>query len=165
MTDIKIIRVDFRLIHGQVIAKWLKQTTANKILVVDDELSKDSFMSQIYVMAAPVGIEVIVDSVSDAINNLQKNKYEDGRLFVLFKNIESIYRAFKNGFPIKEVQIGGLGAGPKTKLVYGPIAMNEEDVKMLKEMHDLGVHIYLHQVPDDPSMEFSKILEKKIFNI
>ena len=165
MADIQIIRVDFRLIHGQVVAKWIKQTTANKILVVDDELSKDEFMSQIYIMAAPVGIEVIVESVDNATNNLKENKYGNAKLFVLFKNIKSVYKAFKAGFPIKEVQIGGLGAGPDTKLVYGPIAMNEEDVKMLKEIHDLGIHIYLHQVPDDPSMEFSKILEKKIFNI
>lgn len=35
----------------------------------------------------------------------------------------------------------------------------------LKEMQDSGVRVYLHQVPDDPSMEFTKILEKKLFDI
>ena len=43
--EIGLIRVDSRLIHGQVITKWLNYSKANVIVVVDDELSKDSFMS------------------------------------------------------------------------------------------------------------------------
>lgn len=46
--EIGLIRVDSRLIHGQVITKWLNYSKANVIVVVDDELSKDSFMSEIY---------------------------------------------------------------------------------------------------------------------
>ena len=45
--EIGLIRVDSRLIHGQVITKWLNYSKANVIVVVDDELSKDSFMSEI----------------------------------------------------------------------------------------------------------------------
>lgn len=69
MADIQVIRADFRLIHGQVITKWIRQTPANKILIIDDVLAKDSFMSSIYVMAAPPGIEVIIDTVDDAVAN------------------------------------------------------------------------------------------------
>lgn len=46
--EIGLIRVDSRLIHGQLITKWLNYSKANVIVVVDDELSKDSFMSEIY---------------------------------------------------------------------------------------------------------------------
>ena len=60
MADIVLIRADFRLIHGQVITKWAKQTMANKILIVDDMLAKDSFMSSIYTMSAPPGMEVVI---------------------------------------------------------------------------------------------------------
>ena len=66
MAEIQVIRADFRLIHGQVITKWIRQTPANKILIIDDVLAKDSFMSSIYVMAAPPGIEVMIDTVDDA---------------------------------------------------------------------------------------------------
>lgn len=55
------------MIHGQVITKWIRQTPANKILIIDDVLAKDSFMSSIYVMAAPPGIEVMIDTVDDAV--------------------------------------------------------------------------------------------------
>ena len=40
MAKISLIRADFRLIHGQVITKWLKQSNANRIIIIDDALSK-----------------------------------------------------------------------------------------------------------------------------
>lgn len=49
-------RIDYRLIHGQVITKWLKQCGANRIIIIDDGLSKDTFLGQVYKMAAPTEI-------------------------------------------------------------------------------------------------------------
>ena len=40
MSKIVLTRVDSRLIHGQVVTKWLQQSGANEILVVSDELEK-----------------------------------------------------------------------------------------------------------------------------
>ena len=165
MPDIELIRVDFRLIHGQVITKWVKQTKANKILIIDDLLAKDSFMSSIYVMAAPPGMEVIIDTVEDAVSKWNSGAYGNARLFVLVKDVPADHRLYKAGFPVEDLQIGGLGSAPGRKVVFGPITLDEQDTRKLKEMHDQGVHVYLHQVPDDPSMEFSKILDKKIFDI
>ena len=33
---IKLVRVDHRLLHGQVIFSWTRQTAANHIIVADD---------------------------------------------------------------------------------------------------------------------------------
>ena len=121
MAEIQVIRADFRLIHGQVITKWIRQTPANKILIIDDVLAKDSFMSSIYVMAAPPGIEVMIDTVDDAVAKWNSGAYGAAKLFVLIKDVPTIYRLYKAGFPVKELQIGGLGAGPGRKVVFGPI--------------------------------------------
>lgn len=50
MEGIKLVRIDFRLIHGQVITKWSNKISATRIVVVNDALSKDEFMADIYVM-------------------------------------------------------------------------------------------------------------------
>lgn len=165
MAEIELIRADFRLIHGQVITKWIRQTAANKILIIDDTLARDEFMSSIYVMSAPPGIQVLIDTADDAVSKWKSGSYGDAKLFVLIKDIPTAYRIYQGGFPLKELQIGGLGAGPGRKVVFGPITLDAEDMKRLKEMHEKGTHVYLHQVPDDPSMEFSKVLERKIFKI
>ena len=160
MAKISLIRADFRLIHGQVITKWLKQTNANRIVIIDDALSKDSFMASIYEMAAPPSITVNIYSTEEAAAMWKENEMGDGNLFVLFKNIEQVDKAYRMGFPIKELQIGGLGAGPGRKVVFGPITLDKIDADLLSKMMDEGVYVYLHQVPDENKMEMTKVLEK-----
>ena len=47
MANISLIRIDSRLIHGQVITKWVKIAKANRIIIIDDELAQDDFMASI----------------------------------------------------------------------------------------------------------------------
>lgn len=42
--SIALTRVDFRLIHGQVITRWLTQCQINEIVTIDTTLSKDAFI-------------------------------------------------------------------------------------------------------------------------
>ena len=53
MAELVLTRIDSRLIHGQVVTKWVGQSGANRIIVVSDELVNDEFMKNIYLMAAP----------------------------------------------------------------------------------------------------------------
>lgn len=160
MAEISLIRADFRLIHGQVITKWLRQTNANKILIVDDALAKDTFMSEIYMMSAPPGINVVIKSVDEAVKSYHEENLGEGKLFVLFKDVPSIYDAYKKGFPFKELQIGGLGAGPGRKVVFGPITLNRSDADKLTEMENDHIKVYLHQVPQEPSILLKDALAK-----
>ena len=64
MAKQKIVRIDYRLIHGQVVAKWIKYYPVNRIIVADDELKNDAFMCDIYKMAAP-GNEVEIVGLAE----------------------------------------------------------------------------------------------------
>ncbi len=158
--DLKLVRIDSRLIHGQVVTKWVKQTGANEIIIIDDELAKDDFMLSIYKMAAPSDIPVNVRSVEDITADWKNGSLDGKKLFILFKDVNTAYRTFKNEFPLKEIQIGGLGAGPNKKKVYGPIYFDEDDVKMLSELTENNVEVYLQQVPEESSLTFEKALKR-----
>lgn len=41
MAEIALIRVDFRLVHGQVVVKWSKVAKVSKIIVINDVIAKD----------------------------------------------------------------------------------------------------------------------------
>lgn len=56
--SIALTRVDFRLIHGQVITRWLTQCQINEIVTIDTTLSKDAFMQDVFKMAAPKGVKI-----------------------------------------------------------------------------------------------------------
>ncbi|MGO5054660.1 PTS sugar transporter subunit IIB [Holdemanella porci] len=165
MYDIKLFRLDFRLIHGQVIAKWFGQIRGNEIVIVDDDLSKDSFMASIYEMSAPVDSKVHVYSVEDAVKKVEDGTFASGKVLVLFKSVDQVYKAVQNGFKVDELQIGGLGSAPGRINVYGPITLDDHDASLLKRISDQGTNVYLQQVPEEAKMSFSKVLEKFNFNL
>ncbi|MGP1376129.1 MAG: PTS sugar transporter subunit IIB [Bulleidia sp.] len=163
MGQIKLVRIDFRLIHGQVITKWFAQALADRIVIVDDHLAQDDFMKEIYEMAAPPGSQVTVLTVRQAIQRQQDDQLGKGRILVLFKDVHTAWRAFQDGFLFTELQIGGLGSTPKRKVVHGAITLDDADAESLKKMMERGVHVYLQQVPEENPVELAKILEKYDF--
>ena len=164
MANIRLVRIDFRLIHGQVVNKWIKITQSNKIIVIDDALATNDFMKSVYVMAAPPGVDVKIYTVEEALVEWKENQFGTGNALILFKSVKDAYRTHAGGFNFEELQIGGLGASPGRKIVFGPITLDQSDTDQLKELNDKGgVRVYFHQVPDDPSAEFEKVISKVSF--
>ena len=44
MAKIKMVRVDYRMVHGQIVAKWIKFRPVERLIVADDVLVNDDFM-------------------------------------------------------------------------------------------------------------------------
>lgn len=157
--EIGLIRVDSRLIHGQVITKWLNYSKANVIVVVDDELSKDSFMSEIYTASAPNGIVVEILSIDDFMKNTVTHKYSNKRLLILLKNIETVYELYLRQFKMKHIQLGGLPSGVGKKSIYKAIYLNEEEINKLRDIANSGVYIDMQVIPEDTKSDLMKMIK------
>ncbi len=160
---IKLVRIDFRLIHGQVITKWVRTVSANMILIVNDDLFNDKFMFDIYKMSAPTGIKVDVMTKDAFIEAWKANQFESDNVMILLKSVKDAYYLYKNDVVFEELQIGGLGGGPGRKVVFGPITLDKTDVEQLDEISSGNTKVYFHQVPEDPSAEYEKIIVKYKF--
>ena len=86
--SIELTRVDFRLIHGQVITRWLTQCQINEIVTIDTALSKDAFMQEVFKMAAPKGVKITIVNVEDAVKRQQEGAFDKNRVMVLFKGVD-----------------------------------------------------------------------------
>ena len=53
MPDIRLTRIDNRLIHGQVATQWCGVVGANLLLVANDAVAADEFRQGLMNMAAP----------------------------------------------------------------------------------------------------------------
>ncbi len=71
---------------------------------------------------------------------------------ILFKTVKDIYEAQRLGFPIVELQIGGLGGGPGRTNVLNQISLDQTDAELLKEVQAKGTHVYLHVLPTEPKV-------------
>ncbi|GEL67605.1 PTS system mannose/fructose/N-acetylgalactosamine-transporter subunit IIB [Marinilactibacillus psychrotolerans] len=157
---IVLTRIDFRMIHGQVITQWVKRCDANEIIAVDTSLSKDIFMQEVFKMAAPKGVNIKIMDVDKAIKSQLDGNFEHRKVLLLFKTVQQLYEAVQKGLELKDVQVGGLGGGPDRKSVNNAITLNQEDADWLIEIENKGIEVYLQTTPDYPSMKLEDAVKK-----
>lgn len=157
---IALTRVDFRLIHGQVITRWLKQCDINEIVTIDTQLSQDTFMQDVFKMAAQKGVKIRILSSEQAVLAFQNKEFDRNRIMLLFKNVQELYKTVMNGLDLKEIQIGGLGGGPGRKAVNNAITLDQTDADLLLALEKKGISIYLQTTPDYPSEPLKKAVAK-----
>ncbi|MDY4278577.1 MAG: PTS sugar transporter subunit IIB [Faecalicoccus sp.] len=158
--SIELTRVDFRLIHGQVITRWLTQCQITEIVTIDTALSKDAFMQEVFKMAAPKGVKITIVDIDKAVE-LQKNgAFEKNRVMLLFKGVDELSKAVAAGLKLEKVQIGGLGGGPGRKAVNNAITLDRKDADTLLDLEKKGVEIYFQTTPDYPSETLQKAVSK-----
>ncbi|WMJ84053.1 PTS system mannose/fructose/N-acetylgalactosamine-transporter subunit IIB [Oscillospiraceae bacterium LTW-04] len=143
-------RVDERLVHGQVIASWTKILSIKNILVIDDALAKDSFMSTVLSMAAPSGVKVELISVEKAAEKIQNEGTDNGvNTMLLFKIPDCALALVEKGIVLKELNVGNMGAGPSRKSITRNVYASPAEVTIFRKLLDLGVDVYLQMVQQE----------------
>jgi D-glucosaminate-specific PTS system IIB component len=160
MANIGLVRIDDRLIHGQIVTSWLQASRSNRIIVIDDGLAKDPFLSQVFALAAPPGIPVETKSCEQAVTEWKENEFGKGTALILFKSVPQLRSAFEKGFRFKTAQIGGLGSKPGRKLINRTISLSKEEAQDLKALADDGAEIICQMLPEDSIIHFNTVLKK-----
>jgi len=156
MSKIVLTRVDSRLIHGQVVTKWLQQSGANEILVVSDELEQDEFLQSIYLMAAPPGVSVVIKGIESAKEYWESQEKEEKKVLFLVPDLTTLKAMVDQEIIKEEIQVGGLGGGPNRKNVN----LSEEDVAILTELLTKGIHVFFQAIPEENPLPIQKLIEK-----
>ncbi len=140
MATISLVRVDSRLVHGQVVTGWIRITRADRIIVIDDKVRADPFLTQINQMATPIPCEVM--SVDEAVAAWKENQFGNrGNLLVLFQYVGPACEAYEKGFKFPLLQLGNVSGGPGRKNIVGPITLTEEEAQMLNRYYKEGMDI------------------------
>jgi len=64
---IKLIRIDYRLIHGQVVFTWVNSLSLSRLIVIDDGAANDETRKMSLKMSIPHGVKFNVFTVQDAL--------------------------------------------------------------------------------------------------
>lgn len=158
MLNIVLTRIDDRLIHGQVVTAWSKITDANRIIIVDDEVAEEAFLVKVLKTAAPSTIKVDVFGIDEASKAL-KEESQGEKLMILVKRPSVVLSLIENGVDIKELNVGGMGAGVGRKKFYKNISVSEEEKEEFKELVNLNVNVSIQIVPDAKQIDVKKLLK------
>lgn len=151
MGVITFARVDSRLIHGQIVAKWAKSSGANHIYIIDDVTNQDEFMKDILMSSGKrYGFKVKVFSMAEAIATWQATEFGKDKVFALFKETAMAIQCIDQGLPISILNIGGTPKKAGRETYINNVALSQSELTDLRRIaKDKKIEIYAQTVPDE----------------
>ncbi|MHC5250005.1 PTS system mannose/fructose/N-acetylgalactosamine-transporter subunit IIB [Enterococcus sp. LJL90] len=144
-----LARIDQRLIHGIVVTQWAGATKAKRLMVVDDEVSKDEVQKAAMRMSKPAGTGMSIIDVETAITNFNSGKYDSHNVFMIVREPETLIRLAEGGVKIPKVNIGIIFDGEGKETVKKMVSVDEKEVADLKKLEAMGIPVTFHFVPGD----------------
>jgi PTS system mannose-specific IIB component len=144
------VRVDDRLIHGQVATRWATGLKVNRIMVIDDKVAVNEVEKSVLRMAAPTGVNTSILTVDKAANNIKNGNYQGQRVLVVIKTPEVAVQLLNAGLVVKQVNIGNLSNRPNTVQIKKSVSLSESERKAVDFLLEKGVEVTAQMVPDDP---------------
>ena len=157
MGKLNMVRVDYRMVHGQIVAKWIKFRPVDRLILADDSLVDDPFMGDIYRMAVP-DREVDIVKLGDIQTAIDR---KDDTVLLIFKDVASAYTVYKNRLQLPELNVGAVQNSAQRKPVVQGVALSAEEYEKLCEMKAEGVNVFLQPIPENDPVSLGSI-EKKL---
>lgn len=162
---ITALRVDDRLIHGQVAMTWTKQLAVQGIVVANDEAANDNTQKMALKMAVPGGIKSLIKPVDEAIRILNNPKASKMRILVLTRTVKDALKVRQSVGEIGFLNVGNTGRfdgiDVSEKLVLTPtIMLTKEEQQALKDLVALDPKTCMQQVPNDEQKLVKDVLDK-----
>lgn len=160
MGQVVLVRIDDRLIHGQVMTKWSKGMNTNALFVVDNATAKDPFMKDIYIMStANSGMKINVFSNDEVVEYWNSKKFENYNAILLVKTIAAAKEIIEKGLPVTRLNLGGIAKSKDSKFVLPNIAVKPEDFEVLKEIEAKGIEVFFQIVPDTKAVSLKDAIK------
>ena len=145
---ISFIRVDSRLIHGQVIETWLPHLKIQRIVVADDAAAGDPLVRAAMALAVPADVDVLLAPV-DKIP-FMKIASDSPRTLVLLRDVETALRAYERGL-VGPLNLGNVHAGPQRQPVSRTVYLTEAEKQQLQALSKDGLAVTIQTVPNEPA--------------
>lgn len=163
MKGIIHIRIDDRLIHGQVATRWSTGLGAGRIMVANDAVAADDMQKGILRMVAPPGIATSIISKEKAATNILAGKYATQKVLMVLKSPMDALDLMDKGLEIKEINVGNMAKREGTVQIKKSISITEEEYKAFKELLNRGVKLTARMVPDEADVLLEGFLNKVSF--
>lgn len=159
------LRIDDRLIHGQIALVWSKAFGTNRIVVANDKAVTDEVTNVSLKMAVPTGIKLLIKSVDDAVTLFHDPRAVDASMFVLTNCVCDALRIVKEcpGMvqSVNVANVGRFDTSPtaEKKILSSTIIVNPRELAALKELAEMELPVYQQVIPSDVKKLVKDILK------
>ena len=158
---IELVRIDDRLIHGQVVTTWVKQKQIQQILIINDAIVNDEVQKSIFDITAPPDVIVKTFGVQSFIDITKKTAIKR-RTLLLFTNPNDVLKLVKGGVKISHLNLGGMKFKTGRRQYTRAVSMSPEEFTALKELDKFGIEIFVQMVPVDKVIKLDELLKGEV---
>jgi mannose/fructose/N-acetylgalactosamine-specific phosphotransferase system component IIB len=123
-----LLRIDERLIHGQVVVGWGSRLGIKRYVVVDDALAESDWEQELYVSALPDGVTARFLTTAAAVDRFDELDDMDGRGALLTRGTDTMRALAEAGcIDGRQVNVGGLHEGPGRTRILDYLYLGETE--------------------------------------
>ncbi|MCK4536599.1 MAG: PTS sugar transporter subunit IIB [Desulfuromonadales bacterium] len=156
--SIVLVRVDSRLVHGQVLEAWVPSVKADCIVVANDGVASNSFQRTIMQAAVPSSIKLIIGTLQETSHILSSTDLLKKRVLLLFDNSNDALEARRLGVSYPKLNLGNMHSSAGTNRYSCTIALDQDDIHNLHQLEEQGVTIVAQCVPSDREQGWHKLV-------
>lgn len=153
-----LVRIDDRLIHGQVAVGWVKATSPEVIVVANDAVAADALQRNLMELATPQNLQVAICRIEEAVGLCSGERLAGRRVLVLFSTPQDVLRAVTAGLKLDRLNVGGMRFKPGKRQVLKAVSLDEEDVRVFRDLLARGIQTTVQMVPTDEALDIEKVL-------
>lgn len=144
------VRIDDRLIHGQVCGFWIPQYSLERIAIVDDEIVHDQTRKTALKFGCPEKCKLSIFDVDSAVDKFNRNIDAGIRVMILVSSPIPLLKMVEKGYKIKEITVGNMSTKPNAVQIKKTIFVSPEEKEAFIKLSEYGVNIVSQMVPSEP---------------
>ena len=153
-----MVRVDNRLIHGQVVEAWLPHLKAERVIVADDEAAGSPLVRAAMGLAVNPSIEVIIQPLKSL--DYEALSRDTRRTLLLVRDISGIAEAQAKGLLLTHVNLGNVHFATGRRQISPSVFLSPDELNQLKMLSDSGIQVEARAVPNERALSFDEMKQK-----
>lgn len=141
------LRVDDRLVHGQIVTAWLRQLKSKVIIVVDKEAASNRIIASALKMASPKNAKLYIVDTEGVPEIL--SKYKEDELLIITKFPSTAKKVIDENPGYKwTVNVGNVGMAQGRKEYSKSVFLDETNYEAVCDLKENeNVDIFMQTVP------------------
>jgi mannose/fructose/N-acetylgalactosamine-specific phosphotransferase system component IIB len=142
-----LVRIDDRLIHGQVVLGWARALKPDRIVVSNDRIAKNSWERKFYTSSVPSHIKVSFLELEEMARQLLNNLFKNESVMILFESVKDVHTVVEMGVSLSEINIGGLHYREGAHELLPYVFLTDEDKSYLRDLVKRSVTLLAQDIP------------------
>jgi len=144
---LNLVRIDDRLIHGQVVLGWAKALKPDRIVVSNDRVATSSWERKFYASSVPPSLKVSFLDLEETARQLLNNLFKSESVMILFETVKDVHAVVEKGVTFSNVNVGGLHYRDGAVELLPFVFLTDEDRHYLRELVKRSVTLTAQDIP------------------